>query len=106
MKAKIYRPSKTAMQSGRARTGGWVLEYESPSARIPEALMGWTASGDTLNQVKMKFSSREEAERFAREKGLEYTVLQPHERRIKPRNYGDNFKYRPPGDLAKDQEKA
>ncbi len=93
MKARIFRPSKTATQSGLGKTEEWVLEYEPCSERKPEPLMGWTASGDTTNQVRMKFTSLDEATTFAERKGLEYSVLQPHQRRVKPRNYGDNFRY-------------
>jgi hypothetical protein len=95
MKAKIYQPAKTATQSGRGKTQAWVLEYELQTSRTPEPLMGWVASGDTLNQVRLKFKTLDEAVEFAREKGLEYTVSHPHERRVKPRNYADNFRYIP-----------
>lgn len=98
IKAKIYQPSKSAMQSGRGKMTGWVLEYEASSAREPEALMGWTGSGDTLNQVKMKFQAKEDAIAFAEKNGFAVTVLESHARKIKPRNYGDNFKYIPHGD--------
>jgi hypothetical protein len=95
MKARIYKPSKTAMQSGRGRMEKWVLEYEPSTARTPESLMGWTASGDTTNQVCLKFNSLEEAKAFAEKSGLAYSVLKPRERRVKPRNYSQNFRYIP-----------
>ena len=98
MNVKIYSPSKSAMQSGLAKADGWVVEYELATARRPETLMGWTSSGDTLNQVKLKFSSQSDAIKFAESKGWAYTVLPHHERRVKPRNYVDNFKYVPPED--------
>ena len=98
MKVRIYQPSKSTTQSGRARTGNWVLEYELETKRGPEPLMGWTASGDTLNQVILKFRSLEDATAYAQQKGWEYTVLPPHDRKVVPRNYGDNFKYIPPED--------
>jgi hypothetical protein len=93
MKARIFRPSKSATQSGLGKTEEWVLEYESPTVRKPEPLMGWTASGDTLNQLRLKFSSLEEAKVFADKNGLEYSILEPKRRRVRPRNYGDNFRY-------------
>lgn len=96
MNVKIYRPSKNVMQSGRAKLKLWVLEYETTSARKPENLMGWTSSGDTLNQVQIKFGSQAEAEDFAKAKGWDYSIQNPRERVVKPRNYGDNFKYQPP----------
>jgi hypothetical protein len=93
--ARIYSPSKTAMQSGRGRTDGWVLEYAPAAAKGPESLMGWTASGDTLAQIRLKFETLEEAQHYAQAKGLAYSVFPAQERKIKPRNYGDNFKYVP-----------
>ncbi len=92
----IYRPSKTAMQSGRRNTQRWVLEYEIESKRRPEPLMGWTASEDTLNQVKLRFDSKEEAIAFAEKKGWAYHVQEAHDRRQKPRNYLQNFSYKRP----------
>lgn len=95
MKAKIYKPSKNAMQSGLASTAEWMLEYEIETPRRPEPLMGWTSAADTLNQVRMRFSSKEAAISFAQSKGMEYTLSEKHERKIVPRSYLDNFKYRP-----------
>jgi hypothetical protein len=94
MKARIYKPAKNAMQSGRGRTHVWVLEYELETPRKPEPLMGWTSSGDTLNEVVMKFDTREAAVAFADSRGLEYTLDADNPRKIKPRSYLDNFKYR------------
>ncbi len=95
MNVKIFKPGKTAMQSGRAGRKSWVLEYELSSSRQAEPLMGWTSSGDTLNQVKLQFSSAEDAVKYAADKGWNYTVQAENSRRVKPRNYGDNFKYIP-----------
>jgi ETC complex I subunit conserved region len=95
MNVRIFKPSKNVMQSGRGKTHSWVLEYETSSTRQPENLMGWTSSGDTLNQVQIRFSSQEDAVSFAKGKGWNYTVLPEHDRQLKPRNYGDNFKYIP-----------
>ena len=93
MKARIYKPSRTATQSGRGLINEWMLEYEPSSARRPEPLMGWVASADTNNQVRIEFPTLEDAEAFAERLGLDYTVQAPRARRVKPRNYGDNFKY-------------
>ena len=92
-KARIYRPAKNAMQSGTANTRNWVLEFEQPTARRPDPLMGWSSAGDTLNQIRLRFATLEEAEAYARSKGLEYTVVEPQERRPKPKSYADNFRY-------------
>lgn len=98
MKVRIYKPAKNAMQSGRARTASWVLEYETATPRRPEPLMGWTSSGDTLNQVKLDFGTMEEAVAFARKKGWEFALQTPQARKIRPRNYTDNFRYIPPAE--------
>ena len=95
VKVKIYKPAKNAMQSGRANTAQWVLEYELETPRRPEPLMGWTQANDTLNQVCMKFESKEAAIAFATDEGWEYNVGEEHTRKIVPRSYTDNFKYRP-----------
>lgn len=92
MQVRIYQPAKTAMSSGRAKTQAWILEYEIETPRRPEPLMGWTSSGDTLNQVKLSFPSREDAVAFAERKGWGFSVQEPHERRVRPRNYAENFR--------------
>jgi hypothetical protein len=92
MKARIYRPARTAMQSGTAKTKRWLLEYEATTPRRPEPLMGWVSSGDTLNQVRLSFPTKDEAVAYAEKQGLEYTVSEPHNRQIKPNNYVMNFK--------------
>ena len=94
MKARIYKPSKSAMQSGKGKGKAWVLEYELTSARVPEPLMGWVSARDTLNQVKIPFDTAEQAADFAHQNGLEYIILPPQERIVSPRTYSDNFKYR------------
>ncbi len=95
MDVKIYRPGKNAMQSGRGKTKGWVLEYEGKGAGAAEPLMGWSPSEDTLEQVRLNFESKEDALAFAEKKGWDAFVMEEQFRRIKPRNYGDNFKYVP-----------
>lgn len=83
------------MQSGAAKEGQWVMEYELQSARRAEPIMGWVSSNDTLNQVNMKFDKLEDAIAFARAKGWHYSVTPEHKKKLKPRNYADNFKYKP-----------
>lgn len=95
MKVRIYKPAKSAMQSGRAKCEQWVLEYETASKRAPESLMGWSASEDTLNQVQLKFDSSEKAIEFAKSKGWRYNLASDNERKVTPRNYSDNFRYIP-----------
>jgi hypothetical protein len=91
--ARIYRPSKTAMQSGRAQTRKWVLEYEPATRRSPDPLMGWSSAQDTLNEVSLHFASLQDAVAFARKHGIEYTVIEPHARTPRPKSYADNFRY-------------
>jgi hypothetical protein len=91
--ARIYRPTKTAMQSGRAGTRKWVLEYEPASRRDPDPLMGWSSAQDTLNQVQLRFDALEEAIAFAKKHGLEYSLIEPHARTPKTKSYADNFRY-------------
>jgi hypothetical protein len=91
--ARISRPAKTAMQSGRARTRKWVLEYEPASRRDPDPLMGWSSAQDTLNQVQLRFDTLEEAITFAKKHGFEYTLIEPHARTPKVKSYADNFRY-------------
>ena len=93
MQVRIFRPSKTAMQSGRAKTDEWVLEPETTSRRQPEPLMGWVSAEDTLNQVRLRFGTREEAIAYAKRQGWQYTVLPERERKPKPQTYADNFRY-------------
>lgn len=98
---KIYQPAKTTMQSGRAKTKKWILEYDLATKRAPEEVIGWIASGDTLNQVKMSFDTSEQAIAYATKMGWSYTLAEPHARTIKGRTYLDNFKYVPAADGKK-----
>lgn len=93
MRARIYQPAKTAMQSGTAKAKGWVLEFAPSSAREVDPLMGWTSSGDMDAQVRLRFDSREAAEAYAQSRGIEFDVVDPHARRpnIRPGGYGENF---------------
>lgn len=98
MKVRIYKPSKTAMQSIHAKKLSWFLECELTSKRSPEPLMGWTQSDDTLNQIKLKFPTKEAAIAHAEREGWDYTVTVHRDRRVKPQNYMDNFKFVPSED--------
>src|SRR5579863_9425367 len=91
--ARIYQPAKTAMQSGRAQTRKWVLEYEPASRRDPDPLMGWSSAKDTLNEVRLRFDTLEEALSFAKKLDLEYTLIATQTRTPKPKSYADNFRY-------------
>ncbi|GHC12821.1 ETC complex I subunit region [Gemmobacter nanjingensis] len=93
MRARIYQPARNAMQSGTAKTKGWVLEFAQASAREVDPLMGWTSTTDTTTQVKLRFDSREAAEVYARDNGIEFEVLETHKRKpnVRPLGYGENF---------------
>ena len=93
MRARIYQPAKTAMQSGTAKTKGWVLEFAPASARDVDPLMGWTSSDDTQSQVRLTFETKKEALDYAKAKGIETTVQDPKARKhnIRARGYGENF---------------
>jgi hypothetical protein len=93
MTARIYRPAKTAMQSGKAKTSRWLLEYEPEAPRQADPLMGWTSSGDMKSQLKLWFETQEEAEAYARRNGIAYKVEHPNEPVRKGLSYSDNFRY-------------
>jgi len=91
--ARIYQPAKTSMQSGVARTKRWILEYEPESAKFVEPLMGWTGSSDMNSQVRLEFSSKDEAIAYAQRRKLDYEVYDPQKRTPTPKTYSDNFRY-------------
>ena len=93
MQVRIFQPPKNVMQSGRATTRRWVMEFEPQAPRQVEPLMGWTSSADTRAQLRLRFDTLEEAIAYAQQEGLMYSVERPHERKVKPKAYADNFKY-------------
>ncbi len=93
MSARISRPAKTAMQSGTAKSNRWLLEFELGDARSIEPLMGWTASSDTIGQVKLWFDTKEEAVAYATRNGLAFRVEEPKDAKRRPAAYSDNFKH-------------
>ena len=94
MRARIYRPAKNAMQSGKARTKQWQLEYEPESRRTIDPLMGWTSSGDMRQQLRLHFDSKEAAIVYCERRGIPYEVTDtvPLKRRIM--SYADNFSFK------------
>ncbi len=90
MTARIYQPTKSVTQSGQAKRH-WVLEFAQDGKREIDGLMGWTGSADTQAQIKMKFSSRDDAVSYARKQGLDYDLQEPQTRRVQPKSYTDNF---------------
>ena len=89
-KAKIYNPSKTAMQSGTAKTKYWILEFNKENFET-DYLMGWNASSDTQKQVKLKFESKEEAINYANKYNIPFDLLESKKKKIIIKSYADNF---------------
>ena len=93
MTARIYKPARTAMQSGAARTRDWVLEHEPEQPREIDPLMGWTSATDMSAQLKLTFDTREEAIAYAERNGMAFTVQEPEVRKPVRKAYADNFKF-------------
>jgi len=93
MRAVIYQPAKTAMQSGRANSRRWLLEFEPGAARTLDPLMGWTSSRDTSQQVRLAFTTREAAVAYAERNGVDYRVIEPQRAKPRLKAYADNFRY-------------
>ncbi len=93
MPAKIYSPAKTAMQSGKAKTGGWVLEFDPETRRAIDPLMGYTSSADMKSQIRLWFDTREQAVAYAEREGIAYRLDEPHQANRRQISYSDNFKF-------------
>ena len=89
-KAKIYIPSKTAMQSGRGKQKNWILEFITKDNKI-NPLMGWESSTDTLGEVVLKFSTKEKAIEYAEKNSISYEVIDPKKKEFVIKSYADNF---------------
>ena len=89
-KAKIYKPTKTAMQSGNRNTKNWLLEFDTLNTGI-NPLMGWETSNDTMSEVKLEFSTKEQAINFAKRNNIIYYIVEPQKRKIIKKSYSDNF---------------
>ena len=92
MKAKIFKPAKTAMQSGRSKFNKWVLKFSDKKNQLKDTMMGWNGGSSTISQIELKFSSKEEAVNYAKKNGLDYEVLETSERKVINKSYADNFK--------------
>lgn len=96
MRARLFQPARNAMQSGTAKTKGWVMEFEPTGPRAIDPLMGWTSTSDASSQIRLRFDSRKAAEDYARDKGITLSVVEPGHKRapnIRPRGYGENFAF-------------
>ena len=89
-KAKIYKPSKTAMQSGKRNSKNWILEFDTLNTGI-NPLMGWETSKDTMSEVKLEFSSKEEALIYVKKNNIDYYIVEPQRAKIVKKSYSDNF---------------
>ena len=93
MTARIYKPAKTAMQSGTGKTKEWVLDYEPEQPREIEPLMGWTSSGETQQQVRLHFDTKEEAIAYSEREGIPYRLEEAQLPKTRTMSYSDNFKF-------------
>ncbi|MET3667504.1 ETC complex I subunit [Caulobacter sp. 1776] len=91
MLARIYRPAKNAMQSGKAKTKDWVLEFEPASARKPDPLMGWTQSSDMNGQIRLTFETRDEAVAYAQRHEIAFQLFETKAPKRIIKAYADNF---------------
>ena len=89
--AKIYQPTKTAMQSGKGNTKYWLLEFDQGDTRFIEPLMGWTGNTDNLQQLRLKFPTQDAAIKYAESKNIHYRLIQPNNAKPKIQAYSDNF---------------
>ena len=89
-KAKIFSPNKSAMQSGLNKTGKWILEFETKDPTT-NPLMGWESSSDTLTELRLEFSTRENAINYAKKKKIDYEIIEPKKRKNVKKSYADNF---------------
>jgi len=89
-KAKIYKPTRTAMQSGKRNTKFWVLEFETLNTGI-NPLMGWVTSKDTMSEVKLEFNTKDEAINYATKNQIHYELIEPQKRKLIKKSYSDNF---------------
>jgi hypothetical protein len=92
-RVRIYRPAKTAMQSGYGASRHWVMEFEPEAPRTHDPLMGWVSSADTRGQVRLNFENEAEAVAYAKGQGYDYVLSEPRTHKIRPKSYADNFKY-------------
>jgi hypothetical protein len=91
--ARIYKPARTAMQSGNARTREWVVDFEATEPKEVEPLMGWTSSGDTREQIRLFFITREEAIAYCQQHGIAYRISEPKPVKRRIIAYADNFAF-------------
>ena len=89
-KAKIYKPTKTVMQSAKGNTKKWLLEFDTINTGI-DPLMGWETTKDTMSEVKLEFSTKEQAINYAKKNNIDYYIIEPQKSKIIKKSYTDNF---------------
>ena len=89
-KAKIYLPTKTAMQSGLNKNNKWIIEFKTKDSGI-NPLMGWESSSDTLSELKLEFTSKDLAINYAKKNKIDFEVIEPKKRKTIIKSYADNF---------------
>ena len=89
-KAKIYKPTKTAMQSAKRNTKNWLLEFDTLDTGV-NPLMGWETSQDTMSEIKLEFLNKEQAINYAKKNNIDYYVVEPQKNKIIKKSYAENF---------------
>ena len=89
-KAKIYKPTRTVMQAGIGNAKNWLLEFDTLNTGV-NPLMGWESSIDTMSEVKLEFSTMEQAVNYAKRNNIEYYIIEPQKSKIIKKSYSDNF---------------
>ena len=92
MQAKIYKPAKTAMQSGRAKYNKWILKISDSKNQTKDTMMGWNGGSNTISQIQLQFKTKEDAINYAKSNNINYEVLETSERKVISKSYADNFK--------------
>ena len=92
MQAKIYKPAKTAMQSGRSKYNKWILKISDSKNQTKDTMMGWNGGSNTASQIQLQFKTKEDAINYAKSNNLDYEVLETSERKVISKSYADNFK--------------
>ena len=89
-KAKIYKPSKTSMQSGLSKYDKWIIEFKTKNTGV-NPLMGWESSSDTLSELSLEFSTKEQAIEYAKKNKIDFELIESKERKFIKKSYSDNF---------------
>ncbi len=93
MTAKIFKPARNAMQSGKGKVGQWLLEFEPEMPQTTDPVLGWTSSADMKQQLRLVFDTKEQAIAYAEREGIAYWVEPEPPVRTQRKAYSDNFKW-------------